>query len=136
MESGETLEEGAARETYEETGVRLDPRELRLYAVTTLPEISEVYVGFQATAAAHAGLVCGSECIEVRFFSEVDVPWSELSYPDVGFYLRLYFCERRSGGHAIHFNCLGAASVVGKTYRIADVEETRRPRATPTTKSD
>lgn len=136
MESGETLEEAAARETCEETGVRLDPRELRLYAVATLPEISEVYVGFLATVAEHTDLVCGSECTEVRFFSEADAPWTEIAFPDIGAYLRVYFGERRSGAHVIHFGCLDAACVVSKSYRIADVEEARRPRATPTTKSD
>lgn len=37
MECGETLEEAAARETFEETGVRLDAGTLRLHAVSTLP---------------------------------------------------------------------------------------------------
>ncbi len=129
MESGETLEDAAARETREETGVRLDAHELRLHAVVTLPEISEVYVGFLATVAEQTDLVCGSECTEVRFFSEADAPWAEFSYPDIGVYLRMYFDERRSGAHPIHFGRLDAANVVNKAYRIANVEEAswRRP---------
>ena len=133
MESGETLEEAAAREIHEETGVRLDPRELRPYAVATLPEISEVYAGFLATVAENTHPACGSECTEVRFFGEADVPWAELAYPDVGVYLRVYFQERRSGAHVIHFGCLDATCVVSKSYRIAAVEEACRPRAAPTT---
>lgn len=136
MESGETLEEAAARETYEETGVRLDPRELRLYGVATLTEISEVYVGFLATLAECTDLVCDSECTEVSFFGEADLPWTELAYPDIGVYLRLYFCERRGGAHVIHVGCLEDGRAVDKSYRIADVKEARRPRATPTTESD
>lgn len=130
VESGETLEEAAARETGEETGVRLDSRELRLHAVVTLPEISEIYVGFLATVAEPANLVCGSECTEVRFFSEADVPWTELSYADIGVYLRIYFHERRSGAHPIHFGRIDAASVVNKAYRIADIEEAHWQRPT------
>jgi ADP-ribose pyrophosphatase YjhB (NUDIX family) len=136
MESSETLEEAAARETREETGVRLDPHELRLYAVATLPEISEVYVGFLATVGGHTELVCGSECAEVGFFSETDLPWTEVAYPDIGAYLRLYFYERRSGAHVIHFGYLEDARVVDISHRIAEVEEACRPRATPTTNSD
>jgi ADP-ribose pyrophosphatase YjhB (NUDIX family) len=136
MEGGETLEQAAARETCEETGVRLDPSELRLYAVATLPEISEVYVGFVATVAQHTDLICGSECIEVRFFGEAELPWTQLTYPDVGVYLREYLCERRRGADAIHIAWLDAAHVVSKSYRIADVEQARRPRSTATASSD
>jgi ADP-ribose pyrophosphatase YjhB (NUDIX family) len=136
MESSETLEAAAARETYEETGVRLDPRELRLYAVASLPEISEIYVGFLATVAGHTNLVCGSECAEVSFFSETDLPWTEVAYPDTGVYLRDYFHERRGGAHVIHFGYLEDARVIDKSYRIADFEEACRPRATPTGNPD
>jgi 8-oxo-dGTP pyrophosphatase MutT (NUDIX family) len=136
MESRETLEEAAARETFEETGLRLDPGALRLYGVATLPEISEVYVGFLATVAEHADLVCGLECSEVRFFSEADVPWTEIAYADIGVYLREYFVERRCGAEAIHVGCLDSVNVIDKSYRIAAVAEARRPRIIPVNKSD
>lgn len=128
MESGETLEEAAARETREETGVRLDPRALRLHAVVTLPDISEIYVGFLATIEHEPELVRGLECAEVRFFTEADVPWTEFSYADIGVYLRMYFDERRGGAHPIHFGRIDAASVVNKAYRITDIKEARWPR--------
>lgn len=136
MESSETLEEAAARETYEETGVRLDPREVRLYAVAALPEISEIYVGFLATITGHTELACGSECTELGFFCETDLPWTELAYPDIGAYLRVYFCEHRRGAYVIHFGYLQDARAVDKSYRITDVQEARRPRATQTTNLD
>ena len=128
MECGETLEEAAARETLEETGVRLNPRELRLHTLSTLPELSEVYVGFLATVSEHTDPVCGVECTEVKFLTEAQVPWTELAYPDIDGYLRTYFRERRSGAHAIHFSRLDAAAVVSKAYRIAEVEEVHRQR--------
>jgi len=129
VEAGETLEQAAARETREETGVCMDPRELRPYALATLPEISEIYAGFLATVAESTEVVCGDECAEVRFFREEDVPWTELAYPDTGVYLRVYLSERRRGAQMIHFGCIEATCVVSKAYRIAEVEEARRPRA-------
>jgi NADH pyrophosphatase NudC (nudix superfamily) len=131
MESSETLEEAAARETLEETGVRLDPRELRLYGVAMLPHISEIYVGFLAKVAGSPELVSDSECTEVGFFGEADLPWSELAYADIGVYLREYFSERRSGAHVFHYGCIENARVVSRAYRIAHVEDDSRPRVPP-----
>ena len=52
LERGETLEEGAARETYEETGVSLDPKRLALYSVLSLATIDQVAWLSSATASA------------------------------------------------------------------------------------
>lgn len=128
MECGESLEEAAVRETFEETGICLAPRELRLHALSTLPEISEVYVGFLARVAEGVELVRGAECSEVRFFEEAAVPWAELTYPDVGEYLRVYFQERRNADYAIHLSRLDASGVVSRAYRVASIEEVRRLR--------
>lgn len=136
MECCESLEAAAARETFEETGVRLDPRELRLHAVVSLTEISQVYVGFLANVAEPVNLVCGPECTEVRFFSEEQIPWNELAYPDIGVYLRIYFRECRSGEHAIHAGSIDAAHVVNKAYRVADLEEAGWRRPAPNRRSD
>lgn len=132
MESGETMEEAAARETREETGVQLDPRELRLYGVAMLPQLSEIYVGFLATVGGPTNLVSDSESTEVGFFGEADLPWSELAYADIGVYLREYFSERRSGAHVFHYGCIENARVVSKAYRIARVEDDSRLRNPPT----
>jgi ADP-ribose pyrophosphatase YjhB (NUDIX family) len=126
MECGETLEEAAARETFEETGVRLDAGALRLHAVSTLPEISEVYVGFIALLTQPPSLVCGAECSELAFFGEADVPWSELSYPDVAEYLRVFFSEQTRSAHVIHFSRLDASGVSSQGYDVAATVETHR----------
>ena len=129
LECGEALEEAAARETFEETGVSVEPRRLRLHAVSTLPDISEVYVGFVAEVSERPELICGPECAEVRFFREEAVPWVELAYPDIGDYLRQHFRERRCGERAIHFSRLDAAAVISSHYSIGTIGETKRLRA-------
>ena len=123
MECDESLEEAAVRETFEETGVRLAAADLRLHTVSTLPYISEVYVGFRAELAQEPALACGPECVEVRFFAEDNLPWAELAYPEIETYLRMYFGERRQDAYAIHLSRLDPAGVVGNTYRIAGVDE-------------
>jgi ADP-ribose pyrophosphatase YjhB (NUDIX family) len=128
MECGETLEQAAARETLEETGVRIDPRELRLYAVSTLPQISEVYVGFRVALAEEQPVNVGSECLEAGFFAEADIPWEQLAYPDIGGYLRRFFREHQRNDYAIHFGHLGATEMLRHSYKIREVEEARMTR--------
>jgi ADP-ribose pyrophosphatase YjhB (NUDIX family) len=131
MESGETMEEAAARETLEETGVELDPRQLQLYGIGALPQISEIYVGFVATIDGTANLHFSSESTDVSFFSERDLPWSELAYADIGVYLREYFSEQRTGAHVFHYGTIENARVVSRAYRIAEVEDASRTRVPP-----
>jgi ADP-ribose pyrophosphatase YjhB (NUDIX family) len=129
LECGEALEEAAARETFEETGIHLDPRQLRLHAVSTLPDIGEVYVGFLAQITDLPDIACGPECSEVRFFREGTVPWGGLAYPDIGNYLHRHFEECRRGEPVIHFSRLDADAVIDSAYRVVCVEETKRIRA-------
>jgi ADP-ribose pyrophosphatase YjhB (NUDIX family) len=129
MESHETLAEAAARETREETGVSLDPRNLRMYGVAAMPEISEIYVGFLAPVPTDAVLLCGPECTEVGFFDENDLPWSQLAYADIAYYLRVYFDERRNGRHVIHFGHLQNSIATDTSFRIDSITELHRPRS-------
>lgn len=128
LECEEALEEAAARETFEETGISLNPRQLRLHAVSTLPDISEVYIGFLAEISERVEPVCGPECAEVRYFREEAVPWEELAYPDIGNYLRMHFRERRCGERTIHFSRLDAVAVISSAYSISAIGETKRVR--------
>ena len=47
LEMGETLEEGAARETREETGVVVDPARLELCSVINMTSIRQVGIIFR-----------------------------------------------------------------------------------------
>lgn len=122
LECEESLEQAAARETLEETGLVAEPSAMHLLALSTLPDLNEVHVGFRTELVDEPRLVCGPECSEVRFFDEAGVPWSELAYAEIGNYLRVFFEERRERRHAIHLSCLSPAGVVGHCYRIAEAQ--------------
>ncbi len=128
MECNESLQMAAARETREETGIHLDSDQLRFYAVTSLVDISQVYVGFVTALPDSATPVCGEECQEVRFFPEDEVPWEELAYADIKRYLRYFFREHKSHEQRIHFGHLDAETVFHDSLYIADSVRRYLPR--------
>lgn len=78
MEGGETLEQGAARETQEEACAEIEVGPL-LCAVS-IPFISQVYVIFLATLpdGKHSA---GPESLETMWYKPADIPWDELAFP-------------------------------------------------------
>ncbi len=90
MENEETLEEAAARESIEEANLKLG--KLRLYMVTSLPYINQVYMMF--IGQAENDFSPGIESLETQLFTEADIPWDELAFPVVRDTLKNYFADR------------------------------------------
>ena len=92
MENGETTEEAALRETWEEARARLQQQDL--YMLFNLPHINQVYMFFRGELA-DLEFSAGEESLEVRLFHEHEIPWDELAFPTVGKTLKQYFLDRQ-----------------------------------------
>ena len=99
LELGETISEGAARETLEEAGARVEI--LTLYTVFNLTHISQVYLLFRARLL-DLDFVSGEESLDVGLFDENDIPWKDLAFTPVKETLRLFFKDRPSGHFPLH----------------------------------
>lgn len=105
MENGETTAEGAARETLEEAGARVEV--IDLYSMISLPDINQVYLLFRARLLDQ-DFAPGDESLEVALFREEDIPWPELAFRTVAHTLQDYYRDRRQGrfplrtGHIHH----------------------------------
>ncbi len=99
MENNETLEQGATRETWEEAQARLE--HLSLYTVCSLPHISQVYMIFRAKLR-DLNYAPGVESLEVRLFSQDEIPWNQLAFPVIYRTLTDYFQDRASGEFPVH----------------------------------
>lgn len=93
MENGETTEEAALRETWEEAHARV--RDQQLYMLYNLPHINQVYMFFRGQLA-DGEFAPGEESLEVRLFSEAEIPWDQLAFPTIGKTLRQYYRDYSS----------------------------------------
>lgn len=94
MELGETLVEGAYRETIEEAG--LDCTVGKLFSVVDVSRIAQVH--FYYLAEMHSPQInCGHETMQAQLFDEKDVPWELLAFASVQKTLEKFFVARREG---------------------------------------
>lgn len=94
MEENESLEDGAMRETREEAGARI--HDLTLYTSISLPDISQVYMLFRAELS-DLNFSSGTESLEVKLFTEAEIPWDEIAFRTITATLKHYFEDRRQG---------------------------------------
>lgn len=88
LENGETVEQGALRETWEEALVKVsDPQ---LHCIYNLPKVNQVYVIY-AAQLLHRSEGITNESLEVEFFKEGDIPWDEIAFTSTTFALRKHF---------------------------------------------
>ncbi len=94
MENGETVQQGAARETLEEAEARVEVG--ALYTLFNLPHISQVYMLFRAQLLAPE-FGPGMESLETQLMTEAEIPWDEIAFPVIHESLQLYFRDRAAG---------------------------------------
>ncbi|HET6184187.1 MAG TPA: NUDIX hydrolase [Acetobacteraceae bacterium] len=86
MELGETVEEGAMREAWEEARARIELD--GLLSVFSISRISQVQIIFRArfadeAAGAAPSFAAGPESLEVKLFRWDEIPWSDVAFPTV-----------------------------------------------------
>jgi ADP-ribose pyrophosphatase YjhB (NUDIX family) len=128
LECGETLEEGAARETFEETGVSINSSTLELCSVLNMPDIQQVAIVFRTEFETKPKIRAGIECLDVAFMSEEDLQTVELAWREaLGDEPRQLFSELRSGQFSIRLIQIASQSGRGfqsRQYNISSVLRT------------
>lgn len=99
MELGETTAEGAARETDEEAGARIELQ--GLFSVLNVVRVGQVHLFYRARML-DTTLAPGPETIEARLFHEHEVPWDQLAFRTVRITLERFFEDRRRGSFGLH----------------------------------
>ena len=99
MENGETTEQAALRETYEEAYA--SPQLGRLFSVCNLPKGNQVHIFYLAemTVAEYGS---GPESLEVELYDEADIPWDDIAFGTVTQTLKRFFEDRKQGAEQLH----------------------------------
>jgi ADP-ribose pyrophosphatase YjhB (NUDIX family) len=98
MENDETTAEAAIRETVEEAGAHIKLG--NLFSLLNVARVHQVHMFYLATLL-DLDFAPGEESLDVRLFSEADIPWDDLAFPTIRTTLELFFADRvkiREGG--------------------------------------
>jgi ADP-ribose pyrophosphatase YjhB (NUDIX family) len=101
MECDETVQQGAIREVFEETGALVHIR--NLHCIYDLPHAQQVYLIFLADLIAPDFQISTSESTEVRLFNRAEIPWTEMAFTSSTFALQRYFEDLDAGITQLHF---------------------------------
>lgn len=99
MELGETVAQGAARETDEEAGAQIEL--LDLYTLMNVVRVGQVHFFFRAQLLS-TRFNPGHETQEARLFSESEIPWDDIAFRTVRETLKCYFYDRQRGRYPLH----------------------------------
>jgi ADP-ribose pyrophosphatase YjhB (NUDIX family) len=104
MELGETVEDGALRETVEEAGANVELQ--GLLTVLSVVRVGQVHLFWRARML-DPSLDPGSETLEARLFHEHEIPWDEIAFRTVRETLKHFFDCRQTGQFALHCGSIG-----------------------------
>ena len=93
MEMGESLEEGAKREALEEANLKI--RIKNLYGTYSIPKIGQVlfiYIG----KISNNNFRAADETSEVSLIKINNIPWDQIAFPSVEFFLRKYVIDYKN----------------------------------------
>ncbi len=104
MELGESLAEGAARETREEALAEVEIG--HLFASIDVIDAGQVHLFF--TARLLGGYGVGAESLETRLFAKDEIPWDDIAFRSGRYALERYF-EDRGANNGVHIHELRRA---------------------------
>ena len=91
LEIGESVEDGAIREAWEEARAQLELDQI--LAVYSVPRISQVQIMFRARLSS-PDVAPGPESEEVGLFAWNEIPWPDIAFPTVCWALRQFWESR------------------------------------------
>lgn len=99
MELNETTEQGALRETWEETKAKVKIE--RLHGIYNIPRINQVYFIYLAKMTS-AYFETTPESTEIKLVEPKDIPWESMAFKVMERTLQNYLKDLKSGSNALY----------------------------------
>ena len=99
MELGESVAQGAIRETLEEANARVELGDM--FTVLSVPHVNQVHVFYRAQLL-DLDFGPGTESLEVALFREDQIPWKDLAFRTISTTLNHYYTDRKHGPYRLH----------------------------------
>ena len=101
LENGESILDGAIRETYEETMANVS--NLNLYSIFNVIHANQIHIFFRSEMKDKI-FSTTDESSEVALFSFCDIPWYELAFPTVHKALTNFKSDYKSGNFTLEMS--------------------------------
>jgi len=98
MENSETTSDAARRETAEEAGANIELG--KLFTLLNVAQVHQVHM-FYLAELKDLDFAPGEESLEVKLFTQQEIPWDDLAFPTIRTTLEFFFADRdkvREGG--------------------------------------
>jgi ADP-ribose pyrophosphatase YjhB (NUDIX family) len=99
LENDETVGQGAARETLEEAGAKVELG--AAFSLISVPRVNQVHV-FYCARVLELDFKPGAETLEVALWEEERIPWQEIAFRTVGLTLQRWLADRARGNFGFH----------------------------------
>jgi ADP-ribose pyrophosphatase YjhB (NUDIX family) len=100
MENNETLQQAAARESWEEALARVEIGSM--LAIVHVLHAHQVHIMFRARLP-EPSFGAGAESLETVLVEPAAIPWHDIAFPSVRFALERYLEDRAAGRDGLHF---------------------------------
>ena len=110
LENNETTQEGALRETKEESNASATI--IDAFSLIDIPHINQVYLLYRAKLN-NANFSATFESSEVALFDEASIPWDDIAFAAIKKSLNRYFIDRRNGTFSLHVETINVSTLRG-----------------------